>query len=305
MNNQIYLIILFVGVITIIPTVDAQLSFGGEANQKSIEITIDQSEIIHVKHVVYSSNSPGEIQLFYELEEKSLKITDEDGVEVEYGKVGNDIEGITGLLIFASQQNTIVEYDLIDIKTLENNLWSMNLEYPEKFSILLHEEINSIFLNNNLIELGDRKGLTINGGGNVNLQYYDNIPTIKKEIEWEENKFDVKIITDSEVNEFNFEQASKSISFQVNEKNKKVIIILPEELLGGPYLVLLDGEKIDYQQQQVKDGKNILLSIKPQSTGEITIIGTTVIPEFSMFIPLIMGFVIVLTIPFMKKFSLH
>ena len=36
------------------------------------------------------------------------------------------------------------------------------------------------FLNNNLIELGDRKGITINGGGNVNLQYYDNIPTIKK-----------------------------------------------------------------------------------------------------------------------------
>ena len=75
-------------------------------------------------------------------------------------------------------------------------------------------------------------------------------------------------------------------------------------MLGGPYLVLLDDEKIHYQQQ-VKDEKNVLLSINPQSTGEITIIGTTVIPEFSMFIPLIMGFVIVLTIPFMKKFSLH
>jgi len=75
-------------------------------------------------------------------------------------------------------------------------------------------------------------------------------------------------------------------------------------LLGGPYLVLLDDEKIHYQQQ-VKDEKNVLLSIMPQSTGEITIIGTTVIPEFSMFIPLIMGFLVVLTVPFMKKLSLH
>ena len=303
MNNQIYLIILFVGVITIIPTVDAQLSFGGEANQKSIEVTIDQSEIIHVKHVVYSSNSPGEIQLFYELEEKSLKITDEDGVEVEYGKVGNDIEGITGLLIFASQQNTIVEYDLIDIKTLENNLWSMNLEYPEKFSILLHEEINSIFLNNNLIELGDRKGLSINGGGNVNLQYYDNIPTIKKEIEWEENKFDVEIITDSKIEKFNFNQTEKSISFEVKEKNKFVTITMSEELLGGPYVLLLNNEKIQYGL--IENKNTVSLTFKPQSTGQITIIGTTVIPEFSMFIPLIMGFMIILTVPFMKKFNLH
>ena len=78
MNNQIYFIILFVGAITIIPTVDAQLSFGGEEKQKSIEITIDQSAIIHAKHVVYSSNNPGEIQLFYGIVEKSLKITNEE-----------------------------------------------------------------------------------------------------------------------------------------------------------------------------------------------------------------------------------
>ena len=34
MNNQIYLIVLFLTLITIIPTASAQLSFGGEANQK-------------------------------------------------------------------------------------------------------------------------------------------------------------------------------------------------------------------------------------------------------------------------------
>ncbi len=45
--------------------------------------------------------------------------------------------------------------------------------------------------------------------------------------------------------------------------------------------------------------------MKPESSGEIRIIGTTVIPEFSMFIPLIMGFVIILTVPLMRKVSLH
>jgi len=78
---------------------------------------------------------------------------------------------------------------------------------------------------------------------------------------------------------------------------------MSEELLGGPYIVLLDNEKISYSK--FTEEGNILLNLKPETTGKITIIGTTVIPEFSMFIPLIMGFFIILTIPMMKRFSLR
>ena len=129
-------------------------------------------------------------------------------------------------------------------------------------------------------------------------------PKIIQEVQWKEDKFDVEIITDSEINEFNFDQESKSISFQVNEKNKFVTINMEEELLGGPYVILLNDEKIPYTKSSIKEN-HISLSMKPESSGEIIIIGTTVIPEFSMFLPLIMGFVIILTVPFMKKFSLH
>ena len=299
--NKIIITSLMVLALAVIPIADAQL-LGTVANQKSIEVTIDQSEIIHVKHVIYSSNNPGEIKLFYGLVEESLKITNENG-EVEVGRIGNDIEGITGLLIFASQQNTIVEYNLTNIKTLNDNLWSMNIEYPEKFSILFYEKINSIFLNDNLIELKDKKGFSINGGGNVNLQYYVNYPTIIKEITWEENKFDVEIITDSKIEKFNFEQIEKSISFQVNEKNKFVTLKMSNELLGGPYAILLNNEKIQYNL--VNNENTVSLNFKPKVSGEIVIIGTTVIPEFSMFIPLIMGFFIILTMPLMKKINLH
>ena len=79
---------------------------------------------------------------------------------------------------------------------------------------------------------------------------------------------------------------------------------MDEELLGGPYVVLLDNEKIKYNKNSIGENQ-ISLSMKPQSPGQITIIGTTVIPEFSMFLPLIMGFLIILTVPFMKKINLH
>ena len=79
---------------------------------------------------------------------------------------------------------------------------------------------------------------------------------------------------------------------------------MEKELLGGPYVILFNNEQIKYNQHSINENY-ISLNVKPESTGEIIIIGTTVIPEFSMFIPLIMGFLIVLTVPFMKKFSLH
>ena len=79
---------------------------------------------------------------------------------------------------------------------------------------------------------------------------------------------------------------------------------MSEELLGGPYVTLLDDEKIKHTKF-VRDGGIVSLNLKPETTGQVTIIGTTVIPEFSMFIPLIMGFMIILTVPAMRKFSLR
>jgi len=303
MNQKIISTIIIFSLITVIPTVYGQLEFGAEANQKSVEVFIDKSENVNVKHTVYSSNNPANVPVFFGIIEDSLKITNDEGVEIEFGRTGNDVEGITSLLIFASKENTIIEYSLTDVKTLDNNLWSLNLEYPKTFSIIINNEINSIFLNNNLIELGNKNGITINGGGSINLQHYANVPITIKEVEWEENKFNVEIISNSEIQKFNFNQEEKSITFQIDDENEFVTITMSEELLGGPYVVLLDNEKIQYNL--VKNESTISLNLKPQSTGQVTIIGTTVIPEFSMFIPLIMGFMIILTVPLMKKFSLR
>ena len=185
-----------------------------------------------------------------------------------------------------------------------DNLLTLNVGYPKTFGILFPEKIDQIFLNDQMMQIGDKKGISINGGGYVNVAYYSEMPKKIQEVQWKEDKFNVEIITDSKIDEFNFDQESKSISFQVNEKNKFVTINMEEKLLGGPYVILLNDEQIKYSKYFIKEN-HISLSMKPESSGEIRIIGTTVIPEFSMFIPLIMGFVIILTVPLMRKVSLH
>ena len=283
-----------------VPVANAQ--FGAPAYQKSTHLIIDELDNIEAKHVIGFSNDPVMINLFEGAIAESITVTNEDGKELEFAIVGmGDYGAVT---IFTADKNTTIKYNLKNMFRQSDNLLTLNIGYPKTFGILFSEKTDQIFLNDQIIQLGDQKGISINGGGYVNVDYYSKNLKHIEEVIWEENKFDVEIITDSEIDEFNFDQESKSISFQVNEKNKFVTINMEKKLLGGPYVILLNDEQIKYSKHSIKENY-VSLSMKPESPGEITIIGTTVIPEFSMFIPLIMGFVIILTVPFMKKFSLH
>ena len=226
----------------IIPFADAQLSFGKPAYQKSTELILDETNIVQAKHVISSSSGPVDVYLFENMIEESISVTNKDGEELQFGIVGFGNDASISILE-PVKENAVVEYNLKNIFWKSDSISKLDIGYPITFEIKFEEKTEFIFLNNNLIQLNDKKGISVNGGGYVVIEYYNEIPKIIEEVEWEENKFNVEIITDSKVNGFNFEQTSKSISFEVNEKNKIFSIILPEELLGGPYLVLLDGEK--------------------------------------------------------------
>jgi predicted DNA binding CopG/RHH family protein len=300
MNKKILSIIAIFTLILVIPTADAQLTIGSEVKQDLIEVKINDKGEIDVKHIVRASNMPGTVHLLSGTI-SNLVVTNEMGEEKESG-IANDGLGNQSVFVLPSKQNSIIKYNLENI-ILKDNLFSTQFSYSEKFSIIFDEKIELIFVNNNPIVLENKKGISISGGGEIKIEFYSNILKMIKEVNWEENSFDVEIISDSEVGKFNFDQTSKSISFEINEEDKFVTIKMSEELLGGPYVILLNTEKIQYTKSEI-DGY-VTLSMKPESTGEITIIGTTVIPEFSMFIPLIMGFLIILTVPFVKKINLH
>jgi hypothetical protein len=269
MNNQIYLIVLFLSLVTVIPSVSAQLSVGEEANQKLIEVELNKSEIVNVKHVISASGNPVSVNLFEGVITESIIVKNSNGDEKEFGVVayGGGIESIT---IFPSNSDIIIKYNLEDTSTLYENLWTVRIGYSETFSILFSEETDLFFLNNTMIELGNKNGIAANGGGNAIIQYYDKNPKIIKEVSLDENKFNVEVITNSKIDEFNFDQELKSISFQVNEKNKFVTVAMEEELVGSPYTILLNNEKVLYTKSVNKENY-VSLSMKPQAVGEIII----------------------------------
>ena len=301
MNKRTISAIIILGLITVIPTVYGQLTLGSEAKQESIEVKINTNGEINVKHIVSSSNMPSSLRLFTG-EISNLIITNELGEELNSGTI-NDAKGNLSVMVLPSNQPTIIEYDL-ENASLNDNLFSKEISYPKKFGILFDESINLIFVNSNLIFLDGKKGISVNGGGDTKIEFYSNESKTIEKVVWEENEFDVEIISDSNIQSFNFNQSEKRISFQIDDENKFVTITMSEELLGGPYVILLNDEQIKYSKF-IRDGNIVSLNLKPETSGQITIIGTTVIPEFSMFIPLIMGFMIILMVPLMRKFTLR
>ena len=272
MNNQIYLIVLLLALVTVIPTASAQLSLGAEANQKLIEVNLNKSEIVNVKHVIFTSSITVSLDLFNGVITESITVTNDNGDEKQFG-LSNDGQGKTSITIFPTNSNTIIKYDLEDASTLYENLWTVRVGYAETFSVLFSKEIDLFFLNNNILQLGNRDGISVNYGGDAVIQYYDKIPKVIEEVGGGEGKFKVEIITNSKIDKFNFDQESKSIKFQVNEKNKFVTVTIEEELLSGPYIILLNNEKIPYTKSVSKENY-VSLSMKPQAVGEIVISGS-------------------------------
>ncbi len=298
MNLKVIGFLIILSIIFVIPVADAQLSIGAKAVQKSVEVVINSDGDVHVKHVVISSNLPSQVELI-EGTVSNLVVTNEQGEEKEFAVIGDK----NGVMIFPSQRNSIMEYNLANVLSQKDNLWTWNFSYIQTTSFIMPEEVDVLFVNGSPVFLGEKKGIACHGCQMV-LEYLINEPNNIKQVNWEDEEFLVEIRTWSEIENFDFNWLNKKISFEINGNNQFVTTVIPLELLWKPYTILLDGEIISYHEF-INNGTHVWLSMRPETSGEITIIGTTVIPEFPIIAPLAIGFLMILVVPLMKKFNLR
>ncbi len=297
MNTKIFGFLIILLMISIIPVADAQISIGEKAVQKSVVVTIDSIGDVHVKHVVSPSNSPKDLELILGTV-SNLLVTNEQGEEKLFSFLGDN-----EVLIQPSKEDSIIEYDLDHVLSQIDDVWTWSFRYLELTTFIFPEEVDLIFVNERPVYFDEKKGFTCHGCQLV-LEYSINEPKIFKNIEWEDKEFVVEITSHSNIDRFIFNQPTKSISFYISEKDRFVSTIIPLELLWEPYVVFLNDEKIFFREIN-NNGTHVWLNIKPETTGEIIILGTTVIPEFPIIAPLAIGFLMILVVPLVRKFNLR
>ena len=297
MKTKIFGLLVILSLIVVIPMADAQISIGQKANQKSVEVIINSEGEVHVKHIVHKSSLPTDLELIYGTV-SNVSVTNEEGDELLFSM--NDDRT---LLVQPSNEESIVEYDLEHALIQTNGVWTWSFRYLETTSFYFPDEAKLIFSNERPVYLDEKKGISCHGCQMV-LEYSINEPKILENVTWEDKEFEVEILTHSNIDNFVFDQPTRSISFDVSNENQFVTTIIPLELLWNPYVVFLDDEKIFFHEYN-NDGTHVWLSLKPETSGTISIIGTTVIPEFPIIAPLAIGFLMILVLPFTRKFNLH
>ena len=297
--NKIITIFTIILLILVIPSVSAQqINIAEKANQKSVIVTINETGDIHVIHIVGSANSPKQVELI-DGEIQNLIITNEEGEEKTVTTIGNN----DSVMIFPSRSDSIIEYDLKGVLLLKDNLWTWDFLYLESTNFMIPEELDLIFVNSKPVYLGDQKGISCHGCQMI-LEYAFNEPKNIIDVNWEDKEFFVEIGTFTNIENFEFNQSTKEINFDVNESDQFITAIIPLELLWGPYVVFLDDEKILFQDYK-NNGTHVWINMRPDTAGEISIIGTTVVPEFPIIAPLAIGFLMIMMTPLIKRINLR
>jgi hypothetical protein len=313
MNTKI-VIFTIVSLILVIPSVSAQeINIGEKANQKLVKVIISDEGDIHVKHIVSSSNSPKQVKLI-DGAVQNLMINDEKGKEQLLTIIGDN----DAVMIPPSDNDSIIEYDLNNVLSQKDNVQTWDFRYLETTSFIFPEKLDLIFVNDRPVNLDDKNGISCHGCQMI-LEYSINEPKNIMGVNWEDKEFFVEIRTFADIENFNFNQPAKNITFDVSGEYRFVTAIISTGLLAGPYSILLDDDEILFHEYN-NNGTHVWISLKPETSGEITILGTTVIPktggeitilgttvilEYLIIALLTIGFLIILAVLLVKKFSLH
>ena len=301
-------LILFV-LVSFVPQGFAQISLGAPAIQMDVSITIEEDGKVHVVHRIASNTKAQQLDLINGTV-SNLRVIDEQDADVQFAKIG--VEDISSVTIFPTKEIVSVKYDLADVLELKDGVWTWNFFYPESTMFLFPKSVDLIFVNDRPVNLGynDAKGIRCHGCQMI-LEYIINEPVITQEVKWQDRVFNVEIITLAEITSFNFDQPKKTISFDVKNDHQFVTLLIPLELLWNPYQVYLDQEPYGvfadeekvFKHEYVVNETHVQLNMRPETAGTIRIIGTSVVPEFPLFVPLVLGMSMVMVLVFRKSLA--
>jgi len=275
-----------------------QLSVG-EKPDEDITVTIDANGNAHVVHQVkVNKQSPIQVDMIGG-NITNFSATDENGSAVQYSTISQTPMAV---LLFPSDRNTtLINYDLDHVVSLNGVVWSWNYYDPPDTDFTdfhFPQGVDMIWANDRPVYLGD-KGLRQTGNG-MHLSYIVNEPTTVQTIQWQDKTFYVGIKTLANVGPPAFDQSAKAFAFNIDQQNVFVTIIMPQELLWGPYQATINTNKT-LTNVFYNNGTHVWIGLRPSSSGTVQITGTTVVPEFPVFVPLAFAISAVVMLRFVNR----
>ena len=137
---------------------------------------------------------------------------------------------------------------------------------------------------------------------------YSILPNVGKQVGDGSKFFDVEYDFDGVLSNIAIDEQQKSITFEIISKktsnNNDLELRLPSELLDGPFVIWVDDEKLsDFEHIQDGNINVLLVSLDPDSKI-ITVVGTSIVPEFGQMTMIILGISVVSMVFLSQRFKI-
>jgi hypothetical protein len=136
---------------------------------------------------------------------------------------------------------------------------------------------------------------------------YSILPNVGKHVGDGSTFFDVEYDFNRILSIVTINEEQKSITFEIigdaKTNNHELELRLPSELVDGPFVIWVDGKKIS-DFENVKEGDLNVLFVSLHSDSELlTIVGTSIVPEFGQMVFAILGISVVSMIVLSQRFK--
>jgi hypothetical protein len=273
----------------------------GQKPVEDIKVTIDENGTAHVVHYV-EGNSITAVQVnTIKGNMTNFSVTDKEGNSVQYFSINKVPKAV--LFPPTSRNMTLIRYELPNVVTLNDGVWKWNYYTPSDTTFTdfyFPKGVDVIWANDRPVYFGEH-GLRQHGNG-VALRYIINEPLISQNVQWQDKNFTIGIRTLSGLGPYTFDQSAKAYAFDINKPNSFVTVIIPQELLWGPYQGKLNGNGT-LTTTFHNNGTHAWIGLKLSKSGTIQITGTTAIPEFPLFVPLVIGISVVIALQFRNRLN--
>jgi hypothetical protein len=299
------LLIACVMAVTIFSTAAAfgQISMGGPPNE-DIKVSIDENGTAHVLHEVQgNATSPIHVEMISG-NLTNFSVTDQFNSSVQYSTISQ--KPVSVLLLPTQRNVTLIRYDLPNIVTNNNGVWTWAYYAPSDAGFTdfyFPKGVDVIWSQDRPVYLGEKAGLRQIGNG-MSLAYIINEPETIQTVQWQNQTFNVGVRTLANIGSPAFDQSSKAYAFNVDKPNSYVTIIMPKALLWGPYQATMNTNQT-LTNQFNDNGTYAWIGMNPVHNGTLQITGTTAIPEFPMFVPLAIAISAAIALRFSNRLNFH
>jgi len=135
---------------------------------------------------------------------------------------------------------------------------------------------------------------------------YSILPNVGKEIGDGSTFFDVEYDFNRVLDIVKINEDQKSITFEIigdaQSENHELELRLPSELIDGPFVIWVDSKKISDFENITEEDLNVLFVPLNHDSKILTIVGTTIVPEFGPIVLAILGISVMTMIVLTQRF---